>query len=279
MRPRVLALAALLAAAAPAGCGKKAPPEDPKFRVAIQSKVAMDVGAEKQDIEADAAFEYTWARDGQVRTLLVNAAEVRAAMGGKEMMNAKMTRDGFTDSAGGRKKEIKTAEANEQLKKILTDSFGTPVCKIELDAEGREVKRTVVAGAGAATLIDSGMIANARMFHPSYPADKDEWEDTMEVSTGNGLASGKVAYKKVPGGKGGQAVKVSGTLTADGVKGTGGITINEAAYKVDGEQTYDTERKEWVKGHLTMDIAFKMTHAGRKGTAKGSMDVTFGLLP
>jgi hypothetical protein len=279
MSARLFALAVILTAATVAGCSKKAAPDGPKFRVAVQSKVTMEVGREKQEVEADAAFEYTWTRDGQARTLLVNAAEVRVAMGGKEVMNARMTRDGFTDSTGGRRKETRTADAPESLRKTLNDSFGTPLCKLELDAEGKEVKRTVVAGEGASTLIDSGMIANARMFHPRYPADADEWEDTMEVSTGNGLASGKVTYKKVPGGKGGQAVRVSGTLTADGVKGTGGMTINEGAYKVQGEQTYDTERKEWVKGRLTMDVAFKMTQGGQKGSAKGTMDVTFGLVP
>ena len=137
----------------------------------------------------------------------------------------------------------------------------------------------MTAGAGAATLIESGMIANARMFHPPYLADNDEWEAPLEVSTGNGLASGKVTYKKVPGGKGGQAVKVSGTLTADGVKGAGGVTINEAKYVVAGEQSYDTERKEWIAGNMTMDVAFKMTQGVNKGSAKGTMEVTFGLVP
>ena len=102
------------------------------------------------------------------------------------------------------------------------------------------------------------MIANTTLFHPWYAADKDEWQADMEVSTGQGLASGKVTYTKVPGGKGGQAVKVSGTLTAEGVKGAGGTTIKEGKYVVTGEQTYDTTRKEWVAGKLALDISFKV---------------------
>ena len=279
MRCRPLALTALLTAAVLAGCAKKNAANEPKFRVAVQAKLTMELGSEKQKIEADAAFEYTWKREGRVRTLLVNSAEVRAVVGAQEMMNAKMSRAGFIDTKGGRTTEIKTADAPAQLKQLLTDSFDTPLCNIELDADGKEVKRTVVAGPGATTLIDSGMIANARMFHPRYAADQDEWQAEVEVSSGNGLATGQVTYKKIPGGKGGQAVKVSGTLTADGVKGAGGMTINEGTYRVAGEQTYDPERKEWVKGNLTMDVAFKMTQGINKGTAKGVMDVTFSLVP
>jgi hypothetical protein len=277
--PRLFGLAAILTATVLAGCAKKDNANEPKFRVTVEAKMTMEIGGEKQKIEADAAFEYTWKRDGQVRTLLVNSAEVRATMGAKEMMNAKLSRAGFIDNTVGRKNEVKTADAPAQLKQLLTDSFDTPICKLELDADGKEVKRTVVAGPGAATLIDSGMIANARMFHPRYAANADEWEDTLEVSSNNGVATGKATYTKVPGGKGRQVVKVSGTLTADGVKGVGGVMIDEAKYTVTGEQTYDPERKEWVKGNMTMDVAFKMTQGVNKGTAKGVMEVTFALVP
>ena len=89
-----------------------------------------------------------------------------------------------------------------------------------------------------------------------------------------------MTYTKIPGGKGGQAVKVAGTLTADNVKGQGGTMIKDGKYKVTGEQTYDTERKEWVAGKLTMDVSFQMTDGTKVvATAKGEMDVTFGLLP
>ena len=54
----------------------------------------------------------------------------------------------------------------------------------------------------------------------------------MQVSSGHGLAAGKVTYTKVPGGKGGQAVKVTGTLTSPGLKGKGGLTLTEGKYTV-----------------------------------------------
>jgi hypothetical protein len=273
----LVACACLTAAAAAQPAPKDA---TAAFKVATQAKITMTVGDREETIDADAAFEYTWKRDGKVRTLVVDSATVRAAAGGKEMLNAKMSRAGFVGGKGGNKTEVKTEDAPEQLKAMLTDSFGSPICKVELDAAGKEVKRTIVAGPGAKTLIDTGMVANATLFHPWYPVDKDEWQDKMEVSTGNGLASGKVTYTKIPGGKDGQAVKVAGTLAADGVKTDNGFTVKDGKYVVSGRQTYDATRREWIAGSLTLDISFKLTNGTEMlGSAKGTMTVTFEMLP
>src|SRR5207247_440285 len=87
-----------------------------------------------------------------VRTLLVDSAEVRVAADGQEQMNAKMSRAGFSQVKDGKRTEVKTEDAPEPLKRMLTESFGTPVCRVELDAAGREVKRPVVAGPGGTDL-------------------------------------------------------------------------------------------------------------------------------
>ena len=252
---------------------------DARFKVAVRAKVTTDAGGPGQKLDTDAAFTYTWKRDGNVRTLLVDSAEVRVAAGGQEQMNAKMSRAGFSQVKDGKRTEVKTEDAPAPLKKMLTDSFGTPVCKVEVDAAGREVKRTVVAGPGAAALINSGMIANATMFHPWYAPDRDEWQADMQVSSGHGLAAGKVTYTKVPGGKGGQAVKVTGTLTSPGLKGKGGLTLTEGKYTVSGEQTYDPGRKEWVAGRLTIGLDMKLTDGTQVTSGKGEMSVTFEMLP
>ena len=187
-----------------------------------------------------------------------------------------MSRAGFNDIKNGR--NIKLEDANEQLKQLLTDSFGSPVCKVEVDAAGKEVKCTVVAGPGAASLIESGMIANATMFHPWYSTDKNEWQVEMELSTGNGLATGKVTYEKVPHGKGGQAVRVSGTLSADGVKLRSGATIKDSKYVVAGEQVYDANRKEWY-GKWTLDVAYRCRWGQHAQQRQGTMTVNAEMLP
>jgi hypothetical protein len=152
-----------------------------------------------------------------------------------------------------------------------------PLCKIEVDNNDKEVKRTIVAGAGAKTLVDNGLIANAVLFHPAYFTDKDEWQSDAEISMGNGgFAKGKLTYKKVPGGKGGQAVKVTGTLSNDNFKQPGSpLVIKDVKYVVTGEQTYDSAVKEWVSGKLTLDVAMTMTVDDKTvGTSKGTMIVT-----
>jgi hypothetical protein len=266
---------ALAAAAQPAPKGET----DAQFRVGVRAKFTFDEDGDKQKLDADATFDYAWKRSGRVRTLVVESLTTRVVADGEEMINAKMSRAGMFGTKAGRKADVKFEDAPRQLKTMLTDTFGSPICKIEVDETGKETKRTVVAGPGAALLLDYGMIANCTMFHPWYAADKDEWQAVVEVGTDNGVASGKLTYTKIPGGKGGQVVKVKGTLTADGVKGKDGSTIKDGKYVVSGEQTYDPVRKEWVAGKLTMDVSFKLTEDKRDlGSAQGTMVVTFEVL-
>ncbi|MBA4065511.1 MAG: hypothetical protein C0501_17705 [Isosphaera sp.] len=275
---RLFALAAALAAAAVAVAQPAA--KDPTFRVDIRAKLAMPFGGREEKVDADAAFEYAWRRDGKERTLVVEAVEFRGGSGGKVVMDARMSRAGLTTTADGKTTDVRTADAPPDLRRMLTDSFGAPICKLEVDATGKEVKRTMLAGPGAAVLLDNGMVANATLFHPPYLADKDEWQADAAVSTGSGLAAGKLTYTKAPGGTGGQGVKVSGTLTADGAKLAAGHTMKDGRYKVTGEQTYDLDRKEWVAGKLTMGLAFAVSD-GAKEVARGTgtMVVTFGVKP
>ena len=103
----------------------------------------------------------------------------------------------------------------------------------------------------------------------------------MEVSASGTVVKGPLTYKKTPGGKvGQQLVKVSGTLSPDGLKDRKGNTTKNGKYIITGQQTYDTARKEWIAGRWAMDIAFTLTNADKEvGRAKGNMTVTFEMLP
>ena len=202
------------------------------------------------------------------------------AADGQEMVNSKMSRAGVFGTEGGKKISRKFEDSTKDQKKFLTDMFGSPICKIELDADGKEVKRTVVAGRGPVSVLDTGLVANCRFFHPWY-SPGDEWRLNQEISSGENVAKGPVTYKKMPAGKAGlQVVKMIGTLTADGVKDSDGDTVKDSKFTVSGEQTYDTTRKEWVAGKLRMDVAFKMARDDKEvGAAKGEMTMTFEMLP
>ena len=208
--------------------------------------------------------------------------KVKASEGEKELMNSFMSRAKFVNTQNGQTQEVPFDQAPDELKSMLKDSFEVPLCKIEVDNNDKEVKRTIVAGAGAKTLVDNGLIANAVLFHPAYFTDKDEWQSDAEISMGNGgFAKGKLTYKKVPGGKGGQAVKVTGTLSNDNFKQPGSpLVIKDVKYVVTGEQTYDPAVKEWVSGKLTIDVSFQIVFEDdTKVSNKGTMVMTLEKLP
>lgn len=265
-----------------AGTIAGAPPASKKtsFKVTVESELTVNTG-QPLKITASTEFRYTWTQENNERTLQVDLAQVKSTTNGQEQVNARMSRSGITDFSGGKTKEVKTESGPPQLKRMLTDSFGSPICKLEVDASGKEQKRTIVAGPGAKELIDSGMIANTTLFHPWYAADKDEWEAPMELSAGMmAMATGKVKYTKIPGGKGGQAVKVAGTLRLDGAQAPGGLVFKNGKYTVSGEQTYDPDRGEWIAGKLTLDVAFQLHDAEKPvGGATGIMNVIFEALP
>jgi len=268
--------AATTAAAQPAKEAK-----DTRFRVALLAKLTVTAQGQEQKLDAATAYEYTWARDVKTRTLRLGSLQVKLKTGDQEMMDVKMNRDGISGTKAGKKFEVKLENAPEPQQMMLTDTFDSPICKLETDEAGKELKRTVIAGRGASGVLDNGLVANCMMFHPWYESDKDEWRADVEVSAGETSVKGPLAYKKMPGGKGGQQiVKVSGTLTADGVKDRKGNTIKDGKYTITGQQTYDTTRKEWVAGQWSMDIAFAMTRNDKElARAKGTMAVTFEMLP
>jgi hypothetical protein len=161
------------------------------------------------------------------------------------------------------------------MKTMLRDSFDVPLCKIQVDENGKVLKRTIVAGPGAQNLIDNGIVANCLLFHAPFLRDKNQWESDAEVSMGNGgYVKGKLNYTKAERGRGGQAVKVNGTLTNDRfVQAATGLTATNTKYVVNGEQTYDPAKKEWVTGKLNIDVSFQISAAGQNGSAKGTMVV------
>lgn len=167
------------------------------FRVTIASQSDMEIQGQRQKLDGDTELHYTWRRGVRERALSFDTLTVKLKVDGKELMNTSMSRAKVVNIRQAEKDEVLLENAPEQAKKILQDSFGAPVCKLQVDESGNEVKREVVAGPGAKALIDQGMIANALLFHPTFPVGKDEWEADREIPMGNGgYAKGKVTYTK-----------------------------------------------------------------------------------
>ncbi|HZZ77047.1 MAG TPA: hypothetical protein VFE62_00930, partial [Gemmataceae bacterium] len=248
------------------------------FRVTIASRLTVEAMGKSQLIEADTDFNYTWKQRERERTLIVDLIAVKGVFDGKETMNTTMSRAKLVTLEGGQKREILFEDAPEPLKAMLRDTFQSPICKIKVDERGREIKREIVSNAGAKDLQKQGIIENARMFHPPYMSDKDEWSAVTEISMGNGgFAKGQLAYKKVPGGKNGQKVIVSGTLTNEGFDFPDQpIRIRKVKYIVRGEQTFDATRGHWTSGKLKIEASFEMASGEKQpvATAKGTILLT-----
>ena len=240
------------------------------FKLLISSKLIISIGEKKQKLDADADLLYTWTRVPGERILIFDALGVAAFKDGKPIMKAFMSRAKLLND----QEEIPFEQAPEHLKNLLKDTFGVPICKIQIDAGGKETKRRVVAGPGAKDLVDQGMIANATFFHTPFLAGHDKWEVQNELSMGNGgYAKGTLTYEKAKADKGEQRFNVTGTLANDYYQAPGQpVAYKEARYVIRGEQIYDPTKKEWTSGKLNIDVSFQMTQMGATpASAKGTI--------
>src|SRR5262249_50189593 len=143
------------------------------FRVTIASGLVMEVEGRKEKLDADSAFRYTLERRGREVTLLFEEIQTKARQDGRVLMNTTMSRAGLKNLTPGKENEVAFEDAPAKLQQMLRDSFGTPVCKLEVDGNGKELKRRIVAGAGARDLVHHGAVANALLFHAMFPSDRD----------------------------------------------------------------------------------------------------------
>lgn len=253
--------------------------ETQHFQIDIDSKLDLDEATGNKDkITGLTEIAYHWRKDAKSRTLFLDSAFVKVEMNGQPFLNTLMNAKKIVTTKGGKKTEVLTNDADDELKKILVDSYTAPICVLTVDASGAETERTIVAKEGAKSQIEDGIIAQCMIFHPPYYADKQEWERQTEFSSGNGAyVKGNLLYKKGEKIAGGQKVTFSGTLKNPGYTRPGTATkIESSVYKISGEQTYDPASKEYVLGKLVIDISFDLSESDKPiGNAKGKMNLTF----
>jgi hypothetical protein len=246
------------------------------FKFTLISQLDTQVAGQQQKVDADTDVQYTWTRDGDKRILSFDSMRTKVKMDGQETMAVFMSGEKFATREQGKTKVVPIEQTPPQMKTVLQDSYGVPICILHVDQNGREVKREVVARPGAKNMVDQGMIVNVMLFHPPYmPADR-EWLAPAEVSMGNGgVAKGELNYKRAEVG-GGNVVTVSGTLSNDRYQQPNSpVTMKDAKYVIAGEQTYEPAIKDWVATKLTMDISFTIEAPGEPpGQAKGTIVAT-----
>jgi hypothetical protein len=252
-----------------------APPRS--YRLTIDSTLTMSIGEAKQLVEADTTIGYTRQRVGQKVTVWFDEVAVRTVNNGQEAMNVRMNAKKVVVVEKGVSREVLAENAPEDVRQQLRDCFGGPMCEMAIDAEGVEGKAKILAGPGAKTVIDNGLIAGTRLFHVVYPSDADQWDANMEVSMGSGgYARGVLHYEKVGRPAGGRTlVRVSGTLSNDHFQPSGSpVSMRKALYIVTGEQIYDHTQQEWASGSLVMQVNFELLQGETlSGNAAGTMSL------
>jgi hypothetical protein len=246
------------------------------FKVALASKLTMEVGGVKKKIDADTEYRYTWKRKGGEHTLSMDLIGLRVVVDGNEVSKTTMARRKIATVTNGELKEIPFEDAPPPLKSLMQDTFETPICILEFDDAGKETKRKVVAGPGAKALVENGQIENALIFHPPFFKDKDKWDAPCSISMGNGgFVRGPLTYEK-----NGDAVKVSGILTIKNQKLNGPVVAKDVRYIIKGQQKFDVKRMEWASGNLTIDVTMVLSAENQPDiNSKGVIEINFENLP
>ena len=257
------------------------PEKSASFEIKIEGVVDQELGPVKQNLITSTEFRYSWQRRGRECTLSVDEARTKVSMDGKEIMNAFLSREKFVYSQNGQIQEIPIEMAPDKLKEVL-QTYGAPLCRLEVDDNGKELKRTIVAAGAAEIMIKNGAITNGCMFHPPYPPNDNEWSTKGEMVVGtNGLVTGTLNYKKAPTADAPHEVVVSGTLTNDAFMQPGtNIEHKNIRYVVEGKQVFDAAQQEWISGERTAKSTYRIFADGESvGTGAGTLKITFRKLP
>lgn len=229
------------------------------FVLQIRSTTSSELFGKKGNSEGTENLRYLLKQKGREVTVLFEEIAIQ-----RSDLSVHMTRDKFTDRMKGQVFERTADSTPMDIKTILHDTLNTPICKLELDDKGGEVRRTVLAGPGAKSLLERGLLAHALFFHVRSPLGKDVWQADNEIGLGKGIfAKGKLTYEKVKEQPTGGQVKVK---VAGQIPYTGTGFISRATLGIRGEQTYDLLSHRWIAGEMDITI---ISHYELEGRAIG----------
>lgn len=306
--PRQGRCAALAVVCFHAASAVPAPPADESaggetaYRVEIDSRMTVSGAAfPKMEVEAATGLDYTCFRSRSVKgrasgvqgqrtpdpqsstpdaftiDVRIDRLRVRAVQNGTVREDFEMTRDGMLRRKGKEMLKVAAETAPERLRMMLNDAFGHPVVRLTVDANGRELERLVSTRPGAKSLIQSGAVENVRLFHAPFHADRRRWTAPVTVSMGSGgFARGELSYEIAPRRPDDppNLLRVSVAGKAVGENTTPAFQSKNAEYDISGVQMYDTSRREWDSGRLTMKLSYDVYRDDEKlGEATGTMVV------
>jgi len=232
------------------------------YRLAIHSDMKLHSPQGDTPIKTFAGLDYTLLKAGRKVTVVLHQAAVTIDIQGQPGRGTVMTRTMVREKRDGKWIRVPAANLPARERRKLEDTYGVPLCLITVDEHGKELKRIVVAKPGAKETIRSGTIENTRLFHAPFYPDKTNWEATGKISMGNGgFANGILQYQIVPSPPGTPAhlrtVLVTGTLTGSIASPQGGTL--HGRHELRGQQTYDLNRGDWVRGRHESNITMTQT--------------------
>lgn len=248
------------------------------FLLKVDGDTELSTNGRKDTIDGNTEILYSWKSKGDERTLVFKSIAVNLVQNEKELVNSLMSREKMIAYENGERIEITLADGPDEIKQILTDSFDSPICTLQVDKDFAEKNRKVTAGPGAKDLVDRGMIVTGILCHPPYLKGAKIWKARREISMGNGgIAEGEFTYRKISDDE--ERYEVTGTLGNEEYKLPGRpVTMANAKYVVRGEQTYDPTINEWVAAKLDLDVSFDFVVDGKTmASAKGTIGITMKL--
>lgn len=223
-------------------------------QIVIQSNANFNVAQQVGRIETETTVSYLWIDTNGEKALKLSSLRLDMIENGVTTESFYQDREKARILKGGRLKEINTADAPPPVQAMHRDCFEAELARIQF-TDGKETSRKIVAGPGAKTLLDGGIIDNASIFHPQFRTDVNRWTRETVLPTGLGSAAkGTLTYERIPETRADVAkVRVSGTLQADDV-GIATTRMN-LTYVTKGEQLYDLTQQAWTAGQLDLEMS------------------------
>lgn len=246
---------------------------DSRSKGTIQENIGKSTES-KQSVSTSTVFEYTLRRTVSDIEVLFHQVSLKTVQDGRETSNIFMSRNVYRSKKNDQWEVIQADEADSKLRRMLNDSFESPICRITVDKDNKEIKRVYLARIGAMSIINEKIIANARIFHAPFPKGNTRWTAPVAIPTGGGgTAKGILTYEVIKSGPDLPVrlvpVKVSGEASHERKTKK---QVLKTHYNITGKQMFDTKLNEWVEGNWQILLTFDLYQNGRKeGTSSLTM--------
>jgi hypothetical protein len=247
------------------------------YLLTFELSLDVESGGEKVKMGATGEAGYVWnLKEPTVRLASMDSLHMKMLVNSAPYKETTITRDRYVDITNGKREEQARADASETMERFYVEYFDRPHCKVELDAQGREKSRKIIASDYVKSKMGTGMASNVFFFHPPPPPG-DAWESDAALEGGGkgNLFRGKIRYrlKSHEGNK--QVYEAAGELKIAPEDGAAGESKSSGDMKITGEHVYDADQKEWISGAFMTQLSIDAVEGNVTAKSKGTMKLNF----